>query len=256
MKYPHFIFLLPGLAAAATPEPASNVMSKTGLDLTVLRSRVKLTNEYSDYDFGVSQNTTKLNLGYAFGSEGLRDWNVQLDLPFVDYNAGDQASPPDATGLGDIEMRILHVFDGGGFFRWGLGAEAQFNTASEQQLGDGIFRLSPAAAIALQATRSLKFQTTMQFDQSLRTEAGVPEQRSIKLKPAVQFDLPGRCYGYVETNLAWNLQEGGEFGSNVKVELGHTFGVSKEWVASVRCETPLIESSEHYALTGGISYTF
>jgi hypothetical protein len=41
-------------AADATPDP--------GLDVTVLHSRMKLTNEYIDQEFGISKNTTTLNL--------------------------------------------------------------------------------------------------------------------------------------------------------------------------------------------------
>ncbi|MEY4484233.1 MAG: hypothetical protein RL693_1685, partial [Verrucomicrobiota bacterium] len=145
----------------------------TGLDPTILKSRVKLTNEYVDRDFGASKNTTKLNLAYAFGDSDLRDWTVQLDLPLVAYRAGDLTSPSDATGFGDIEMRVGHVFDRDGVFRWAAGLESQFNTASDPSLGDGVFRLSPMVAFAVEPCRAFKFQTTTQFDQSLVSETGV-----------------------------------------------------------------------------------
>ncbi len=256
MKFLPILCLVPCFAVAAPSVPVRDVMSASGLDPTVLRSRVKVTNEYSARDFGVSENTTKLNLTYAFGNVARRDWNVQLDLPVVHNNAGDQATPTDATGLGDIELRGGHVFDGAGVFRWGLGAEAHFNTASEPQLGDGVFRLSSGLQFALQPSRSFKFQTTIQFDQSLSTDAGVPEQQRIKVKPAVQFDLPADCYGYVETELVWDLQACGRFGSKLKVELGHAFGSREQWVASIRYETPLTESSEQYTATAGLAYVF
>lgn len=74
--------LIPCLAAAAPPQPGVNVMSEIALDPAVLRTRVKLTNEYVDRD------TTKLNLIYAFGKAARRDWNVRLDLSVVHCNAG------------------------------------------------------------------------------------------------------------------------------------------------------------------------
>ena len=80
--------LIPCLAAAAPPQPGVNVMSEIALDPAVLRTRVKLTNEYVDRYFGVSKDTTKLNLIYAFGKAARRDWNVQLDLSVVHCNAG------------------------------------------------------------------------------------------------------------------------------------------------------------------------
>ena len=256
MRCLHFLCLIACVVFAAPPNPDIDVMSETDLDPTVLRTRVKLSNEYVDRDFGGSENTTTLNFSYAFGNPARRDWSAQLDLPLVNYNAGDQANSTDATGLGDIELRILHVFDAGGVFRWGLGAQAHFNTASEPQLGDSAFRLSPALNFALQPCRSFKFQTIVQFDQSLVTDSGVPEQQALEARPAVQFDLPFSCYGYVETELSWNLKADAKLSSTLKIELGRGFGSRKEWVASMLYQTPLTESADHYSLTAGLSYVF
>ena len=87
MKYLPLLCLIPWLAVAA-PQPATNAMSKSGLDPTVLRTRAKLTNEYIQRDFGVSKDTTKLSLTYAFGKKTGHDWNVQFDLSVVHCNAG------------------------------------------------------------------------------------------------------------------------------------------------------------------------
>ncbi len=244
------------LSQAAPAASQHHVHIKTDLDPTVLHSRVKLTNEYTDREFGISRNKTKLNLSHAFGNAARRDWTVQLDFPLVAYRAGDFAGAPDATGIGDIEMRIGHVVDAEGFFRWAVGIETQFNTAAQPQLGDGVFRISPLLAFALEPSRVFKFQTNIQFDQSMVTETGVNEQQDFKVKPAVTFKLPEKFYAHVETELKWNTQAGGEFGSKLKFEVGRGFGHRGEWVVSARYEMPLTESHDQHVFTAGCAYVF
>jgi hypothetical protein len=227
-----------------------------GLDPTVLHSRVKVQNEFIEQAFDGSQNTTKLLLSYAFGNVARREWTVQLDLPLVAFRGGDFGGAPDATGLGDVEMRIGHVVDGEGHFRWGLGVETQFNTAAQDQLGDGVFRLSPVCVFVVQPSRAFKFQTTTQFDQSLTREAGISEQQDLKVKPSVTFKLPENFYAYVESELKWNLQDDDRFSAKLKFELGRGFGARGEWVLSARYEMPLTESSGDHTFTAGVAYVF
>ncbi len=243
-----------GLRVAAAPPAPAEV--DPGLDPTVLHSRVKVQNEYIEQAFDGSKNTTKLLLSYAFGNPAQRDWTLQLDLPLVGHRAGDLGGAPDATGFGDIEMRVGHVFDGEGVFRWGFGIETQLNTAAQDQLGDGVWRLSPVAVFAVQPCREFKFQTTTQFDQSITREDGVSEQQDLKVKPAVTFHLPEKFYAYVESELKWNVQDDDKFSAKLKFELGRGFGARGEWVLSARYEMPLTESTDDHTFTAGVAYVF
>ena len=252
--------LLLGTLICASQRASATALTKPepdpGLDPTVLHSRVKLTNEFVAQDFGASTDTTQLNLSYAFGKGARNDWTVQLDLPLVAYRAGDAGGVPDATGLGDIETRIGHVFDAEGVFRWGLGVEAQFDTATQPQLGSGIFRLSPGAVLAVQPWRAFSFQATTQFNQSLAEDAGVSELQQIETKPAIQVSLPAEFYAYAENSLKWDLQAGGMFSSKLKFEIGRGFGARSEWVLSARYEVPLTESADQHTFKVGCSYVF
>lgn len=227
-----------------------------GLDPTVLHSRVKVTNEFIEQAFDGSKNTTKLLLSYAFGNPAQRDWTVQLDLPLVAYRAGNLGGSPDATGFGDIEMRIAHVFDGEGVFRWALGLETQLNTAAQDQLGDGVFRLSPLVAFAVQPCNAFKFQTNLFFDQSVTREVGVREEQDLKAKPSFTFNLPEKFYAYVESELKWDIQNDDKFSAKLKFEVGRGFGARGEWVLSARYEMPLTESTDDHTFTVGAAYVF
>jgi len=244
------------LFASATTLRGTESAHDPGLDPTVLNSRVKVQNEFIEQAFNGSKNTTKLLLSYAFGNATQREWTLQLDLPLVAHRAGDRGGAPDATGFGDIQMRIGHVFDSEGVFRWALGVETQMNTAAQNQLGDGVFRLSPGLAFALEPCNAFKFQTNIQFDQSLACETGVSEQQDIKVRPALNFKLPKKIYAYVESELKWNLQAQDEFSAKLKFEVGRGFGSHGEWVFSARYEMPLTESRDDHTFTIGCAYVF
>lgn len=201
------------LAAA----PAESIEVDPGLDPTVLHSRIRLGNEFIDRDDGASKNTTKLSLAYAFGREPHRDWSIQLDLPLVAVWGGVERN---ATGFGDASMHLVHVVDPEGVFRWAMGVETQFNTAAQDQLGDGVFRVSPLLGLALQSSAEWKFQAVMQFDQSLTRESGVSEEQELKLMPSLQCELANGFFAYTETELTWNLRDNAAFGAKLKFEIG------------------------------------
>jgi hypothetical protein len=227
-------------SSSSVPEGADAVPN-TGLDATVLNSRVQLTNEFKDQEFGAAKDTVTLNLAYAFGKTARPDWTVQVDLPVV-HDAGHVTGVESGTGIGDIEFRIGYVLRSEGLFRYAVGVEAEFDTAGGPPLGDGIFRLSPIVAFAVQPSRTFKFQTFVQFNQSLITETGVSEEQEIHLKPAVNFDLPHSWYFYTECEEVWALQAHGAFTSTLKFEIGRGFGARGEWALSARCELPLTTS--------------
>jgi hypothetical protein len=242
-------------SSSSVPEGADAVPN-TGLDATVLNSRVALTNEFKDQEFGAAKDTATLNLAYAFGNTARPDWTVQVDLPVVHYDAGNIKGVESGSGIGDIEFRIGHVIHSEGLFRYAAGVEAEFDTAGGPPLGDGIFRLSPIVAFAVQPCSTFKFQTFVQFNQSLITETGVSEEQEIHLKPAVNFSLPAACYFYTECEEVWALQAHGQFSSTLKFEIGRGFGARGEWALSARCEIPLTTSSDDYTVTVGCTYVF
>jgi len=245
----------PGETTASTPE-GLDAFPRPALDPTVLQSFAALTNEFKDQEFGAAKDTATLTLAYAFGKTARPDWTAQVDLPVVHYDAGRIKGVESGTGFGDLEIRVGHVIHAEGIFRYAAGLEAEFDTAGGPPRGDGIFRLSPIVAFALQPSRTFKFQTFVQFNQSLITESGVSEEQEIHLKPAVNVALPDSWYAYTEFEETWALQSHGDFSSTSKFEVGRSFGARGEWVLSARCEIPITSNSDDYTVTAGCTYVF
>jgi hypothetical protein len=234
----------------------SDAFPKTGLDPTVLNSQVSLTNEFKDQELDAAKDTLTLNLSYAFGNKARPDWTAQVDLPVVHYDAGRNKGVGSSSGFGDLEMRVGHVIRAEGIFRYAAGLEAEFDTGGGPNRGDGIFRLSPIVAFAIQSTRTFKFQMFVQFNQSLWTDSGTSRETEIHLKPAVNVALPDHWYAYTEFEEEWALQSHGAFSATAKFEIGRSFGAHDQWVLSARCEIPITSSSDDYTVTAGCSYVF
>ena len=239
----------------ATPK-TDDAVPDTGLDPTILNSRIALTNEFKNQEMGAIKNTTTLNLAYAFGNPARYDWSAQLDLPLVYYDAGQRTGVESGAGIGDVEVRVGHVLRSEGIFRLAIGVETEFDTAGGPPRGDGIFRISPVIAFVIEPCAFFKFQTFAQFNQSLRTETGVPKEQEIDLKPAITLNLPSSWYVYTEFEEEWELPAHGDFSSTFKFEVGRGFGARSEWALSARCELPLTKSSDDYTVTVGCTYVF
>ena len=234
----------------------SDTSADTGLDPTILNSRVALTNEFKDQEGSAAKDTATLNLAYAFGQQSRPEWTVQVDLPLVHYDAGRLKGVSSGTGFGDVEARIGHVLRSEGMFRYAAGFEVEFDTAGGPPLGDGIFRISPIVGFAVEPCSTFKFQTFLQFNQSLLTESGVSEEQELHVKPAITFNLPDNWYVYMECEETWEFPAHGDFSSTIKFEFGRGFGRRGEWALSARCELPLTKSSDDYTVTTGLTYVF
>lgn len=239
-------------AATFASAPPSAAETDPALDPTVLSTRAKVTHEFVDREGGATRNTTKLNLSYAFGIERPRDSTLQADLPVVAWDEPGR----DVAGFGDVQLRTGHVFDAEGMFRWALGVETQLDTATDSELGDGRFRLSPAVIFAIEPVRTVKFTLRPQLNASVAEDAGVSRQEEVELKKSIQLSLPARFYAYAENAMKWDLRDDGDFSDKLKLETGRGFGARHQWVASLRFEVPLTDSSEQWGLTAGLAYVF
>jgi hypothetical protein len=250
---------------AATPSDQLQAAEQTsavaeeidnGLDPTIIHSRLRIENEFTDRESGASQNKTTFAGTYGFGFNGQNDWRLTLSVPVVAYNTGRTSGPGDATGLGDVELLLGHVFDPTGRFRWGLGLETRLNTATEPQLGDGRFRLSPIAGFAWLFCPQAKFQTFIQYNQSVAKDSGVTNQQELELKPALEVDLPWQGYAHVEWASKWNIEHEGDYSSKFKIEIGRAFYSRKQFVVALRYELPLTESTDQGVYYMGLTYVF
>jgi hypothetical protein len=232
-------------------------------DRTLQRTRMRLENEFIDYESGDSLNTLTYSGGIAFGFRGRKEWQLTLDWPLVAYRAGPSSTVGSATGMGDLEATFTRAFETRWKVRWSLGMKTRFATAMESQLGDGMYVLSPLAAGSWRLNPWVKLLATFQYNYSVAEREGVGKRRTLDFKPGVEFDLPGRWYGYVEYAAKRDFASGGSggalgyiAGASLKFEIGSAWGRDDRLVLIARYEMPLAESSRRGTYVLGVSYRF
>src|ERR1700720_1274496 len=91
----------------AIEQPAESAEAiDNDLDPTVIHSRLRVANEFTDREAGAGQNKTTFSGTYGCGLREQNGWRLTLSVPVVDYNAGRVSGSHDASGLGDIELLL------------------------------------------------------------------------------------------------------------------------------------------------------
>jgi hypothetical protein len=249
----------------SAPKPADTEEAEINIenDRTSHRTRIRIENEFIDYTSGDALNSLTYSGSYAIGLHGRKDWQLTIDWPLVHYHAGPSSTTASATGMGDVELTFDHAFETSGKLRWNVGMKVRLDTAMEPQLGDGMYVLSPRAAVSWRLNPRVKLMAALQYNQSISEREGVIQRKTLDFKPGVEFDFPGRWYGYIEYAPKWDFAKGnnvGSFrnfaGSSLKFELGCAWGPDDRLVFTARYEMPLTESSRRGTYVFGVSYRF
>lgn len=116
------------LMACAQQEPEA---ANNGTDPTRFITTAAAIYEYNDLVPGMSRHAPRLEYIQPFG--GKRDYQLRVQLPMV----GNDMAGNDDFGLGDIAMRLGHVFGVTGERGMVVQGEMIFDTASRDGLGSG-----------------------------------------------------------------------------------------------------------------------
>jgi len=126
-----------------------------------------------------------------------------------------------------------------------------------------MYVLSPQAGFSWRLSPRAKLSAALQYNQSVSEREGVGQRKTLDFKPGLEFDFPGRWYGYVEYAPKWDFTKGnriGSFenfaGSSLKFELGSAWGKDDRLVVALRYELPLTESSRRGTYVLGVTYRF
>lgn len=232
-------------------------------DRTSHRTRIRIENEFIDFTSGDALNTLTYSASYAVGFRDRKDSQITIDWPLVHYHASQASTQKSATGMGDVEMTLNHAFESRKNIRWSLGMKVRLDTAMEPQLGDGMNVISPLASFSWRFMPRAKLMASLQYDQSISEREGVSQRQTLTFKPGLEFDFPGRWYGYVEYAPKWDFSRessSGTFrrfaGSSMKFELGRAWGRDDRMVVAGRYELPLTESSRRGTFVLGVTYRF
>jgi hypothetical protein len=195
------VLIQPGLLRAESAQaPSSNNSSdiieerKTDLfeldDPTILKRKVGLENRYTDLKDGAARYKAIMEGLYALGLSDNIDFGLRLKIPIVHYFSSNDPADSDATGLGDIEFAFGPAFRLRKNLRTFFGLETQFNSATNDKLGDDSIILRPLYTLAWSATSFMDAVLNLEYSNSVFEETGQGKTHSLLIAIPITFSLP------------------------------------------------------------------
>jgi hypothetical protein len=247
---------------ATTPEAASQTdhhklvqRLSADSDETVNSSSIKLKDTYVDKADDSWNNTTELDLSYAFGRTDSGSWGVTLGLPYVYYDPGTKKNKYQADGLGDISLKLNRSFNTTKKLRLSAALQSTFNTAADPELGGGATILDLIGNSSYHFNKTFRGQFKVKYAGSLETDPGVDDTSQVTLTPALATLFPYHILCTVSYIGKINL-ETDDYSDNAKIQLSHLFGKHKQWSADVYYKVPLETGNINYTLEASATYHF
>jgi hypothetical protein len=165
-----------------------------------------------------------------------------------------ETATDDAFGLGDLELRSGFVGRLSPTTRYGLGINAQIDTATDALLSDNAFILRPIAALRWDYSASVTLGINVEYSVTPLDEKA-KDVSALEVKLPVAFRINDDWSGYLSYNPRWDLL--GESDRH-RLELGTTcvFGPDNEYEWSFGTEVPITSESFEFKLASGFAWYF
>jgi hypothetical protein len=135
------------LVLASSRTAFAQEKAKTGADPTDFITRYEPSYEYKKLD-----NGSELNLFVLRGDLALRrDISLRLDLPLINFDPDSSLEPlgfDDETGFGDVITQIIYKPYSGDQLAAIIGLRVDWDTATEDEVGQGGTTVAPLGAVA------------------------------------------------------------------------------------------------------------
>lgn len=187
--------LSPALCSAETTAINANEQTiieelKAQEDQTILKRRIWSDTEWDKYKDGSHDIEETLGALWAWRVSDNQDWAVRLKVPFKFHIAGDAAVDSDEQGLGDIKLATGTAFRLGESWRAAVGVEMRFPSATENKLGNNVWRPQLFGTVAWDVTRKLTLSPSFEYNKSVAEEHGAAPQHFLEMFFPAIFVLP------------------------------------------------------------------
>jgi hypothetical protein len=242
-----------GLALAAAPDGRLFEPDRAWLeryDPTLISSRYSGDFIYESYD-----NDSEL-----FKMENAARWGIPLQeghalgFQFMLPVKWRETAADEAFGLGDLELRSGIVGRLSPTTRYGLGFNAQLDTATDALLSDNAFILRSIAALRWDYNASITLGINVEYSVTpLDEEAN--DVSALELKLPVALKINEDWSGFLSYNPRWDLLDESD---RHRLELGTTyvFGMDNQFAWSLGTEVPLSSESFEFKIATGFAWYF
>ncbi|MFC7336231.1 hypothetical protein ACFQY0_03505 [Haloferula chungangensis] len=260
MKTPHTLllgalFTLPCMTwAEETPgQLFEHVPQRAWLenyDPTLIGSRTfsEFIFESFDDDIDTFKIENTIRWGIPVGDDLAAGFQVMIPVKWYDSPASDN------FGLGNIESRAGLVGRFSQNLRWGAGVNAEFDSASDDNLGGGAFILRPTAVLSWDVSKRVNLGMNIEYNFTPFSE-GPDDVSTLELKFPVAFKINECWSGFVSYKPSWLFLDEDE---RHLLESGVTrvFGAREQYALSIVGEIPLVSEDYHFKLAAGFGWYF
>jgi hypothetical protein len=240
------------LVTAAAPDGRLFEPSRAWLeryDPTLISSRYFgefIYESYEDSDLFKIENTTRWGIP-------LRDGHA-LGLQFMLPLKWRDATTDETFGLGDLELRTGFVGRLSPTLRYGLGLNAQFDTATDSLLSDNALILRPITALRWDFNADITLGINVEYNVTPLDENS-NDVSALELKFPVAFRINDDWSAFLSYNPRWDLLAESD---RHRLELGttHVFGAENQFAWSFGTEAPLTSENFEFKLATGFSWYF
>jgi hypothetical protein len=177
-------------AAVGTNEQTITEELKAQEDPTILKRRVWSDTEWNKYKDGSHDIEETLGALWAWRVSDRQDWAVRLKMPFRFHIAGDAAGDSDKQGLGDIKLATGTAFRLSESWRAAVAVEMRFPSATDDELGDNVWRSQLFGTVAWDVTPRLTLSPSFEYNKSVAEEHSAPPQHFLEIFFPATFVLP------------------------------------------------------------------
>ena len=223
--------LLPSPLLAQDSEAAKLAQAAQNPIADMISVPLQLNMNYDTGPLGQTQYLLNIQPVYPFNLNA--DWNLitRTIVPVLSQPAFVQGQDRE-FGLGDIQFSTFFSptkpVNG---WVWGAGAIAQFNTATHDRLGQGVWGLGPTA-VALHLDKTWVYGALINNVWSLARDDGRPAVNQMLLQPFVNYnfpDAPGRYLSFSPIITAnWKADRGQQWTVPLGLSIGQILKIGQQ----------------------------
>jgi hypothetical protein len=237
-------------AAAPVDRAADEGEVNTGQDPTKPLRRLDLRLGYTDLPGGRSAVTqiVRMDIPNTLTDDGWK-LNIRFDMPFVanDVPSRDNPSSEWDFGTGEFLAQGLLIAPPEGKFTYGVGLQAIFPTASQDQFGSGRYQIAPTVGGVYQLPEISRGSFAGLLVRNFFDVDGFDDRNEVNelsIQPLFNIALPDRTFLTFQPDLRIDWEDSAAVFLPFDVTIGKRVG--KSTVISVELQAPLVSDQDRF----------
>lgn len=252
-----FATLLPATALAQSGEAVTDQDLLLSANPIIIKSRLRMANEYSNLSDGGSRDKLVLGAVYGFGFNGRdQDYGIGFELPYLFNPPNDGGN---SSGYGDFKLRCGHLFtDDPKGWRSGLFFETEFDTSANavRSIANQRTQMTFGGGAGYAILDNFVLTSTLQYGWSLDDGETTGRKAEWEAHLTATWKVSGNVAVNLDYKAAVNTVGGTELFNTLEPSVGWSIGADKHIGLFASCEIPLDDTGTDWVAKAGMIWFF